>query len=124
MTQRNRRAAGARWEQRALSHLCDHGLVPVARNFTSRFGEIDLVMRDGDTLVFVEVRFRGAGAAVDAVQSIDANKQRHIVRTAEFFLLRHPQWREATMRFDVVALDAAHDGAVTLQWHRDAFRTG
>lgn len=124
MTAGDRRATGSRWERRALQHLVDHGLVPVARNFTSRFGEIDLVMRDVHTLVFVEVRYRGAGAAVRAAQSVDRGKRRHIVRTAEFFLLRNPQWRAAPMRFDVVAMDGAGDGNVTLHWHRDAFRTG
>lgn len=117
-----RRAAGLRWETRALEYLCDHGLVPVARNFHSRFGEIDLVMRDGATLVFVEVRYRGPGARVRAADTISAGKQRHVLRTAEFFLLRNPQWRDAIMRFDVVAIDAAPDAAATLHWHRDAFR--
>lgn len=119
-----RRAAGHRWESHALEHLRDHGLVPVARNFHSRFGEIDLVMRDGETLVFVEVRYRGPGANVRAAETIGADKRRHIVRTAEFFLLRNPQWRNAVMRFDVVAIDAAAGGTASLDWHRDAFRCG
>ena len=117
-----RRAAGLRWESRALEHLRGHGLEPVARNFHSRFGEIDLVMRDGATLVFVEVRYRGPGANVRAADTISAGKQRHIVRTAEFFLLRNPQWRDAIMRFDVVAIDATGDAPPRLCWHRDAFR--
>lgn len=118
-----RRAAGLHWESHALEHLCDQGLVPVARNFHSRFGEIDLVMRDGATLVFVEVRYRGPGANVRAAATISASKRRHIVRTAEFFLLRNPQWRDAIMRFDVIAIDAAGAETPTLHWHRDAFRS-
>lgn len=117
-----RRAAGLRWESRALDHLRERGLVPVAKNFHSRFGEIDLVMRDGATLVFIEVRYRGPGARVRAADTVSASKQRHIVRTAEFFLLRHPEWRDAVMRFDVVAIDAAEGETARLRWHRDAFR--
>jgi putative endonuclease len=117
-----RRAAGLHWESHALDHLRKQGLVPVARNFQSRFGEIDLVMRDGAALVFVEVRYRGPGARVRAAETISAGKRRHIVRTAEFFLLRNPQWRNAIMRFDVVAIDAAGNDPATLRWHRDAFR--
>lgn len=119
-----RRAAGRRWESYAFGHLREHGLVPVARNFHSRFGEIDLVMLDGATLVFIEVRYRGPGANVRAAETVSAAKQRHLVRTAEFFLLRNPQWRNALMRFDVIAIDATADEAPTLAWHRDAFRCG
>ena len=118
----SRRATGAHWEQYALEHLCERGLVPVARNFHSRFGEIDLVMRDDATLVFVEVRFRGAGAAVRAAHTVGPGKQRNIVQTARFFLLRHPRWRQASMRFDVVAIDGTAAGAPELHWYRDAFR--
>lgn len=117
-----RRAAGLHWESRALEHLRGQGLVPIARNFHSRFGEIDLVMREGATLVFVEVRYRGPRANVRAADTISAGKQRHIMRTAEFFLLRHPEWRDAVMRFDVVAIDAAEGERERLSWHRDAFR--
>ncbi|MEO1594849.1 MAG: YraN family protein [Pseudomonadota bacterium] len=119
-----RRAAGALWEARAASHLCDHGLEPVARNFHSRFGEIDLIMRDGATLVFIEVRYRGAGSRVDAAASVTNSKQRRLVQAAQFFLLRQPQWAHAHMRFDVVAIDARGDGGADVAWHRDAFRAG
>ena len=117
-----RRDAGRHWELHALEHLRGEGLVPVARNFHSRFGEIDLVMRDGAALVFVEVRFRGPGAQVRAAETITADKQRRLVRTAEYFLLRNPNWRDASMRFDVIAIDAADGQPAALQWYRDAFR--
>lgn len=119
-----RPGAGAQWEDLALAHLCDAGLTLVARNFHSRFGEIDLVMREGDTLVFFEVRFRGPGARVRAAASVTTSKQRNLVQTAQFFLLRQPRWRHAPMRFDVLAIDADAGDQQHLQWIRDAFRAG
>ncbi|MEO0346138.1 MAG: YraN family protein [Pseudomonadota bacterium] len=119
-----RRAAGTLWEERAASHLCDHGLVPIARNFHSRFGEIDLIMRDGATLVFIEVRYRSARARVGAAASVNRSKQRRLIQAAQFFLLRQPQWAQARMRFDVVAFDAHGDGHTDIAWHQDAFRAG
>ncbi|MEL6447651.1 MAG: YraN family protein [Pseudomonadota bacterium] len=120
----SRRAAGTLWEDRAASHLCDHGLEPVARNFHSRFGEIDLVMCDGATLVFIEVRFRSARARVGAAASVTPVKQRRLIQAAQFFLLRQPEWAQARMRFDVVAFDAREDGGADIAWYRDAFRAG
>ncbi|MEL6949934.1 MAG: YraN family protein [Pseudomonadota bacterium] len=120
----SRRAAGTLWEDRAASHLCDHGLEPVARNFHSRFGEIDLIMCDDATLVFIEVRYRSARARVGAAASVNPGKQHRLIQAAQFFLLRQPQWAQARMRFDVVAFDASEDGSTTIAWHRDAFRAG
>ena len=119
-----RPGAGAQWEDLALAQLCDAGLTLVARNFHSRFGEIDVVMREDDTLVFVEVRYRGPGARVRAAASVSASKQRNLVQTAQFFLLRQPQWRHARMRFDVFAIDANARNQRHTQWIRDAFRAG
>lgn len=119
-----RPGAGAHWEDLALAHLSDAGLALVARNFHSRFGEIDLVMCEDNTLVFVEVRYRGPGARVRAAASVSASKQRHLVQTAQFFLLRQPQWRHARMRFDVLAIDGDASDQQHTQWIRDAFRAG
>lgn len=89
----NTRAAGAEFEQRALAHLHQAGLRLLTRNFNTRFGEIDLVMRDSDALVFVEVRHRrnrsfGGGAA-----SVGAAKRARLQRAAQLFLQAHPRCR-------------------------------
>lgn len=118
----DRRALGERGESVALAHLEKAGLRLVERNFRSRFGEIDLVMVDGATLVYVEVRYRGGGSRLDALTTIHAGKQRKLMRAAEYFILRRPQWQAAIMRFDVVAIDHARNGATRLEWLRDAFR--
>lgn len=98
------------------------GLSLVTRNFQSRFGEIDLVMRDGSTLVFVEVRFRRARGRVSAAESVGPHKQRRLVRAASFFLMRHPQFRDLAVRFDVAACATDAAGNERIDWIRDAFR--
>lgn len=105
---------GAQAEQHAARYLQQQGLKPVAQNYRSRFGEIDLIMQDGATLVFVEVRLRRSANFGGAAASIDAHKQQRIIRTAQQYLagLAHiPQ-----CRFDAVLMD---DSGV--QWLRNAF---
>ncbi len=84
-------------------------------------GEIDLVMKDGDCLVFAEVRFRNQNRYTSAAGSVDRHKQRKIIRTAAAFLGRHPQYSNCTVRFDVVGLDQTGN-QTSLRWIRDAFR--
>ena len=115
-------ASGNRWERLALDYLLAHGLEKITGNFRCRFGEIDLAMLDRSCLVFVEVRYRRANRFAGAVASIDTHKQRKLIRTAAMFLTRYPQYRDCTMRFDVVAIDGAREDHCTLQWLRDAFR--
>ncbi len=115
------RARGAAVEAAACEHLCRAGLQPLAANATARVGEIDLVMLDGTTVVFVEVRYRRSARFGDGAASVDARKRRKLVLAARQFLARHRQYRDAPCRFDVV--DASGDPeAPTLRWLRDAFR--
>jgi len=105
---------GALAEQHAARYLQQQGLKPVAQNYRSRFGEIDLIMRDGATLVFVEVRLRRSANFGGAAASIDAHKQQRIIRTAQQYLagLAHIP----PCRFDAVLMD---DSGV--EWLRNAF---
>ena len=105
---------GAQAEQRAAQYLLQQGLKQVAQNYRSRFGEIDLIMRDGAALVFIEVRLRRNANFGGAAASIDTRKQRRIVRTAQQYLagLAHVP----PCRFDAVLMD---DNGV--QWLRNAF---
>ena len=115
------RSVGDQAEAAALRHLKAQGLMDIATNFRCRMGEIDLVMKDGDCLVFAEVRFRKENRFASAVASVDLHKQRKIIRTAAVFLGRHPQYSDCTVRFDVVGLDQSGD-LTSLKWIRDAFR--
>jgi putative endonuclease len=94
---------GRRWENAALDHLKRHGLALVEANFSCKAGEIDLVMRERDTLVFVEVRQRADRKHGGAAASITPAKIRRLVRAAQYYLLRFP--RTPPCRFDVVAFD-------------------
>ena len=115
------RARGDAVEAAALTHLQANGLRLLARNAQARGGEIDLVMLDGTTIVFVEVRYRASAAFGGGSASIDARKRRKLVHAAQVFLMKNPHHAQAACRFDVI--DASGDPAAPhLHWMRDAFR--
>lgn len=90
-----------RWAERlAAWRLLLSGYRVVARNYRCPSGEIDLIVRRANTLVFVEVKTRGTLA--DAAEAIQAGQQRRIRNAAEAFLARHPRWASCDMRFDAV----------------------
>lgn len=107
-------AAGGDGELRAEAFLARQGLEIVARNFSTRLGEIDLVACDGPTLVFVEVRLRSDARFGGAAASITPAKQRRIVQAARQYLLGVKP--VPPCRFDVVALDGDEP-----EWLRGAF---
>lgn len=103
MPRTDRQARGQQGEDAALDHLRMHGLALVERNFLCKGGELDLIMRDGAHLVFVEVRRRKSAGFGGAAASITPAKQRRMVHAAQTYLLRYP--RLPPCRFDVVAID-------------------
>jgi putative endonuclease len=107
--------SGIAAEELAASYLADQGLVIVARNYRCRFGEIDLIARDGDSLVFVEVRLRRNSRFGGAAASIDYAKQRKLVATAQHYLSRNRPIPRC--RFDAILLDALD--ARRIEWLRD-----
>ena len=119
------RAIGERWEHAALAYLRKAGLELVARNFHCRYGEIDLIVldrsrRDGDTLVFVEVRYRDDATRGGGTASVGAAKQRKLVQTAQVFLQAHAQFAALPCRFDVVGCAGTPQQPV-FEWTRNAF---
>lgn len=111
---------GRQAEQLAFDYLIERGLRPVARNFHSRGGEIDLIMLDGNCLTFIEVRYRAATTFIAASHTVDHRKQRKIIRTAAMFIARNRRFSAYTMRFDVVAIEGPAEQ--TVEWIQDAFR--
>src|SRR5690606_20390187 len=101
----DRRARGALVEAAARRYLLDAGLRALAGNVNYRVGELDLVMldrdREGDVVVFVEVRYRAGGDYGGGAVSVDHAKRRKLLRAAQAFLLRTRR-HEANCRFDVV----------------------
>ena len=116
----DRRARGAQVEAAARLRLEQAGLRTLAANVGYRGGELDLVMRDGATVVFVEVRYRATRRFGGGAASVDAGKRRRLVHAARAFLAGHPQMADAPCRFDVVDADGDPD-APTLTWLRAAF---
>ena len=112
---------GRHWEAVAAEYLEDRGLVVLARGYRCRFGEIDLVCREQYTLVIVEVRARSRGAIASAVASIDGRNRARIVNATRHFLMRRSEWRDAAIRFDVVAFDAIDTADTRISWLRNAF---
>lgn len=108
----DKQQCGRYWEEQALAYLRARSLVLVESNYTCRGGEIDLVMRDGDTVVFVEVRQRDDPAYGGAAASISPAKIRRLVRAAQTWLLRCD--RMPPCRFDVVAIDGTN-----MEWLRN-----
>ncbi|WP_295798833.1 YraN family protein [uncultured Microbulbifer sp.] len=118
---------GTQMEVVAAQHLRAAGLKILECNFKSRFGEIDLIARDGETLVFVEVRFRRSNRFGGAGMSVDWRKQRKLHATASNYL----QYRrlDCPCRFDVIAIEhaggapAGHGETppLNIEWIKNAF---
>lgn len=98
------------------------GFVAVARNWRSRRGELDLVVRQDRLLVFAEVRLRNRDDYGGAAASVTAAKQRKIIASARAFLHHHPQLGACDCRFDVLAVQAGPE-AWRVRWHPGAFTT-
>ena len=103
----NKRSQGSIYEQKARVYLETQGLKFIAANQTFKCGELDLVMVDGDTIVFVEVRQRKSNRFGGAVESIDYRKQQKWLNAANMWLFtkRNQSLDTAKCRFDVVAFE-------------------
>lgn len=112
---------GQQAENIALDRLTEQGLRLIERNFRSRQGEIDLIMRDGATLVFIEVRYRKSNRYGSPQESVTRTKQLRLLATAAFYLKRYRY--EGPTRFDVAALTPGLDG-LELDWIKGAFDAG
>lgn len=109
-------------ESQACDYLQQQGLELIARNYRAPFGELDLIMRDHDHTVFVEVRFRRDQRYGSGADSITRVKQDKLVKTALYYLQQHPKQAKYPMRFDVVSLSASGD-QMDIEWIKDAFQT-
>lgn len=116
-TRSPRQRAGDAAETQAARHLEAHGLALLDRNVRYREGELDLVCRDGDVVVFVEVRLRRHASFGGGAASVDFFKRKRLVLAAQHYLISHWGSRLPACRFDVVGVDASG----TIEWIRDAF---
>ncbi|MGY4878097.1 YraN family protein [Vreelandella aquamarina] len=121
MTSRNpqtARARGADIEQRAASWLQQEGLVLLGRNQFAKGGELDLVMMDGDTLVFVEVKHRESVRYGHPLETVTKVKQRRLIHAASIYLARHAL--SCPCRFDILAATGTPPD-ITFEWVKAAF---
>ena len=110
-------------EQKACAFLENHGLQLLEKNFSvinengKKIGEIDLIMRDKNYYVFIEVKKRQNPAHGDVLEMISKSKKSRIIRTATHYLLRHCLWNFAYCRFDVIGITPEK-----ITWIKDAFQ--
>jgi putative endonuclease len=114
------RSTGNHFEDIALARAQKDGLRLLARNFNCRYGELDLVMRDGEIVVFVEVRYRRSQGFGGALDSVGASKRDRLVKAASLFLQANPALTRYPCRFDVVAISGAAEDP-SIHWQRNAF---
>ena len=113
-------SSGAYWEQRARQLIVSRGATVIARNYTSRFGKIDLIVLDGDRLAFIEVRYRSRSNFGLALAWVSPVKQQKVLMTAQMFLASHESSCNRYCRFDIIAFDGPR-GSVSAQWLKGAF---
>jgi putative endonuclease len=118
--QDSRIGTGKNGEELAVRYLEEQGYAIVARNYRLRMGEIDIIARDGEFLVFVEVKTRRSSRFGSPFEAVDFRKQQQIIRVARMYLSRHGGENRA-VRFDVVAVYFEQRTA-TIKLLKDAFR--
>ncbi len=106
---------GENSERIASLFLMDQGLKLIDKNFQCKYGELDLVMREGDTIVIVEVRFRKSNKFGGAAESVTPKKQSRIIASTEYYLLVNKL--KNPIRFDVIAMS----GDTDINWIKNAF---
>lgn len=114
--EQNKRQTGDQYEWLAKTFLEEKGLVFLVKNFRCRYGEIDLIMRDGEYLVFIEVKYRENGIRGDALSAVGIRKQKIISQVADFYLKTYTWNQDVPCRFDVVGFDGDQ-----ISWVQNAF---
>jgi putative endonuclease len=117
----SRKDTGDHAEGVAARYLTARGVKILERNVYNRGGEIDLIGSDDDTLVFFEVRYRGAGSLSGAAESITPTKQKRLLKAVQFYLHRRQLW-DSQCRIDVVAIAPGEQKKYRIQWIKNAIQ--
>ena len=115
----NKKSDGDLGEALALNFLRQHNLLLVEKNYRTKMGEIDLIMFDGQQIIFVEVKLRRSTHYGFAQEQVTSSKQLKIIKTAQYFLLKHKKWQQFPARFDIVAINQKN---ATPEWLQGAFQ--
>lgn len=116
----NRQQKGRYFEDKARRFLQKQGLKDFQANYSSRYGEIDMIARDGNTLVFIEVRYRESSSHGSALATVNFHKQHKIRLTAQHFLQKNGLTNRMPCRFDVVGI-TGNESKLDFQWIKNAF---
>ena len=112
----NKHSVGTGYENKACAWLTAYGFVILRKNFRCRTGEIDIVAKEDDTLVFVEVKYRKSALRGHPEEAVTYYKQQKIIRTAQFYLCRYGISDQLPCRFDILAIEGE-----TIRHIRNAF---
>jgi len=117
-TKKSTKAVGDYAESLAEDFLKAHKVKILEKNFSCRSGEIDLIVKDKDTLVFVEVRYRKSTNFGQPFETVTKTKQNKIIRSAQTYLQKHPKAANKACRFDVISIQQGE-----IDWIKNAFDT-
>ena len=110
-------------ERDACSYLIEYNLKLITKNYRCKFGEIDIIMQDKQSLVFVEVRFRKNETFGSGAETITYNKQKKLIKTASYYLQQHPKTAHLAARFDVISMSTEPNSDISkIDWIKDAFQ--
>lgn len=112
----NKRKLGTGKENEAARFLSEQGLEILEQNFRNRFGEIDIIAKDGAFVVFVEVKYRKTASAGHPEEAVDHLKARTISKVADYYRVCKKMSDDTSFRFDVVAIEGGD-----IRWHKNAF---
>ena len=104
----NNRRQGNDFERLAANYLKEQGMSILKLNFYCKMGEVDIIARDNDYLVFLEVKYRNTAAKGSAIEAVTFNKMKKISRVADYYMYSHHFSGNTSVRFDVVAIEEGH----------------
>jgi len=108
-------------ERLAMQYLQSQGMTLITKNFACKYGEIDLIMKHGETVIFVEVRYRKKSLFGSGAETVDYRKQQKLLSCAEFFLQKHRHLAHHPARIDVVSIGRTSDhGTPHIDWIANA----
>ncbi len=114
----NKRQKGQIYEEKAVDYLKDMGYKVLDRNVYTKFGELDLVAMDQETLVFIEVKYRSNGAYGHPAESVNYHKQKHIINSSKWYMMVKG-YSQVNVRYDVCGW---HQGQI--KYYKGAFSYG
>ena len=112
----NKRSIGSSYEDRACEHIRSQGVNIIERNYSVKYGEIDIIGQDGADLVFFEVKFRSSSDKGYASEAVNPRKQYKICRVSDFYIMTEHVPPDTQIRYDVIAIDGEN-----IEWIKNAF---